>query len=76
MEGRRFLVFGCMFTPRVDPELSDAEVAERLRAVGDTDRRKFFQGTCDLLHVYVTKGEGARFLTTPSPPPAGPSPGP
>jgi hypothetical protein len=62
--GARFLVFGCMFTPRVDPDLSDAEVAERLHAVG-TDPGQYFRGTCDALHVYVTKGEGARFLTGP-----------
>lgn len=75
LEGRRYLVFGCMFTPRVDPELSDAEVGERLQAVG-SDPRRFFQGTCDALHMYVTKGEGARFLTSPPPPRADPSPGP
>ena len=76
IEGRRFLVFGCMFTPRVDAELSDREIDERLRAAIGSDPRKFFQGTCDALHVYVTKGEGAKWLTTPAPPRAGPSPGP
>jgi hypothetical protein len=65
IEGRRFLVFGCMFTPRVDPGLSDAEVDERLRAAVGTDAGRFFRGTCDTLHMYVTKGEGARFLTGP-----------
>ncbi len=66
IEGRRFLVFGCMFTPRVEPDLSDAEVAERLRAAVGNDAQPYFRGTCDALHVYVTKGEGARFLTGPT----------
>jgi len=66
VEGQRFLIFGCMFTPRVDPELSDAEVADRLRAAVGTDGGQFFRGTCDALHVYVTKGEGARLLKGPS----------
>lgn len=71
VEGRRFLVFGCMFTPRVDPDLSDDEIDARLRETVGTDARRFFQGTCDALHIYVTKGEGARFLTSsgePDPP--------
>ncbi len=62
VEGRRFLVFRCMFTPEVDPTLSDGEIAERLRSTFGTDGRAFFRGTCDRLHVYVTRGEGARVL--------------
>jgi hypothetical protein len=73
IEGARFLVFGCMFTPKVEPSLSDEEVADRLRAAVGTDGPKYFRGTCDALHVYVTKGGGARFLTGPTP--KAPSPG-
>ncbi len=62
LEGRRFLVFRCMFTPEVDPAMSDAEVAAALRATFGADGRAFFRGTCDRLHVYVTRGEGARVL--------------
>ena len=65
VEGARFLVFGCMFTPRVDPGLSDLEIMDRLRAAVGTDANRYLRGTCDALHVYVTKGEGARFLTGP-----------
>jgi len=74
IEGQRFLVFGCMFTPRVELGLDDGEVAARLDALRAIDRRRYFQGTCDALHVYVTKGEGARFLTNsgPAEPPAAP----
>lgn len=62
LEGRRFLVFRCMFTPEVDPSMKDDEVASALRASFGTDGRSFFRGTCDRLHVYVTRGEGARIL--------------
>ena len=62
IEGRRFLVFQCMFSPRIDPELSDAEIDARLRATFGADGTRYFRGTCDALHVYVTKGEGARLL--------------
>ena len=62
IEGRRFLVFKCMFSPRIDPDLTDAEIDARLRATFGTDGTPYFRGTCDALHVYVTKGEGARRL--------------
>lgn len=63
IEGRRFLVFRCLFTPEVEPTLSDGEIAERLVARFGKDGGAFFRGTCDRLHVYVTKGEGAQLLT-------------
>lgn len=65
VEGAQFLVFGCMFTPRIEPGLSDDEIADRLRAAAGTDARRFFQSTCDALHVYVTKGSGAQILKGP-----------
>ncbi|MGA9839074.1 MAG: hypothetical protein WBE40_00300 [Thermoplasmata archaeon] len=71
IEGKRFLVFRCMFTPEVEPSLTDGEVRERLAATFGTDGRGFFRGTCDRLHVYVTRGEGARVLDPaghPTPP--------
>ena len=70
IEGRRFLVFRCMFTPEVDPTLTEAEIGDRLQARFGSDGGPFFRGTCDRLHVYVTKGEGARLL---APGTAGPS---
>ena len=62
LEGRRFLVFRCMFTPEVEPGLSDGEIAERLISAFGHDGARYFRGTCDRLHVYVTRGEGARRL--------------
>jgi len=68
LEGRRFLVFRCMFTPEVEPSLTDAEIAQRLVATFGRSGTEFFRGTCDRLHVYVTKGGGARELTSPRAP--------
>jgi hypothetical protein len=63
LEGKRFLVFRCMFSPEVEPGLTDSEIAQRLDERFGGDRRGFFRETCDRLHVYVTRGEGARVLT-------------
>ncbi len=70
LEGRRFLVFACMFTPEVDPSLSEGEVDSLLRKAFSSQGSGYFRKTCDALHVYVAKGEGARVLTSPRPPPA------
>ena len=64
LEGRRFLVFECMFTPQVDPKLSEEGLREFLRTeFRPGSSRAYFRQMCDRLHVYVTKGEGARALT-------------
>jgi hypothetical protein len=62
LEGHRFLVFRCMFSPEVEPSLSDREIEERLRSRFGTKGDAYFRATCDRLHVYVTRGEGARVL--------------
>ncbi|HTW76613.1 MAG TPA: hypothetical protein VMG14_02470 [Thermoplasmata archaeon] len=62
LEGHRFLVFRCMFSPEVEPSLSEPEIEERLRTAFGRDGGAYFRGTCDRLHVYVTKGEGAKVL--------------
>ena len=69
LEGKRFLVFRCMFTPEVDPTLSDAEVAGLLRTKHEGRGATYFRGVCDRLHVYVTRGEGGRTLTGGRPEP-------
>ena len=63
IEGARFVIFPCMFSPRIEAGLSDGEIAERLARLVGPDRSAYFRGTCDVLHVYVTKGDGARVLT-------------
>lgn len=61
LEGHRFLVFRCLFSPEVEEGLTDPEIVERLRALG-LEGSAYFRGTCDRLHIYVTKGAGARVL--------------
>jgi hypothetical protein len=64
LEGRRFVVFGCMFTPAIDPNLADREIADQLaRAFRPDGAGAYFRRTCDRLHLYVTKGAGGRALT-------------
>ena len=65
LEGHRFLVFECQFTPEVELGLTDPEIEERLRTTFGDDGGAYFRKTCDTLHVYVAKGEGARILTAP-----------
>jgi len=62
LEGRRFLVFACMFTPSVDPGLSDAALAARLRHDYDEPGGAYFRRMCDRLHLEVTRGPAAREL--------------
>ena len=62
LEGHRFLVFRCMFSPEVEPTLSDLEIEERLRTTFGAKGGAYFRATCDRLHVYVTRGDGARVL--------------
>ena len=73
LEGQRFVVFGCLFTPRVDPALDDAALAEHLASAYRPDGTgAYFRRMCDRLHLYVTKGDGARGLTGGAAPPTGP----
>lgn len=73
LEGHRFLVFGCMFSPAVTSRGSDAEIAEELRRtyVGG-EGGGYFRRTCDRLHLYVTQGAGGRTLRAAEGPPADP----
>ncbi len=74
LEGHRFLVFRCLFSPEVEEGLTDDEISTRMRAFA-AEGPAYFRGTCDRLHLYVTKGAGARQLgadPTPESPPRGP----
>ena len=68
LDGHRFLVFRCMFTPQVDPRLSETELEGELRRLSAERSQGYFQGMCDRLHLYVTKGEGAQRLLNGPPP--------
>ncbi len=80
LEGKRFLVFPCTFTPEVDPRLSDEALAAHLaEAYGPgavPAPGTYFRSTCDRLHLYVTKGDGARALTADARPDDAPDAGP
>ncbi len=69
LEGERFLVFRCMFSPRVDPAQPDDRLAQELAATyAAGSGTAYFRGMCDTLHLHVTKGAGARELLAASPP--------
>lgn len=59
IDGQRFLVFGCMFTPSVDPALSDAEAQELLASEYGPQGSAYFRGICDRLHRIVTQRPGS-----------------
>jgi hypothetical protein len=63
LEGKRFVVFACMFTPDVDPNWTDEQVAAELAKAHPGGGGRYFRGMCDRLHLYVTAGEGGRRLT-------------
>ena len=65
VDGRRFLVFRCLFTPRVDPALGEDALSQHLSTTYRKGDPAYFQGMCDRLHFYVTKGPGAKELGAP-----------
>jgi hypothetical protein len=68
LEGHRYLVFQCMFTPEVDPRLSEGELVERLRTeYASGGAAGHFRRMCDRLHLYVTQGAGGRALQADRP---------
>ncbi len=62
LDGTRFVVFPCQFTWEGEPGLSEEALADRLRAEAEEGGPSYFRRTCDRLHLFVTKGEGAREL--------------
>lgn len=78
IEGRRFVVFGCMFSPEVGAAASDEELAAAILAAHPPEGGPaLFRATCDRLHLFVAKGEGARALLGAAPRPPEPAvPGP
>lgn len=66
LEGHRFLVFRCLFSPEVDPGADDETLAEQIRTKYSGPGGAYFRGMCDRLHLYVVKGEGAKILTAPA----------
>jgi hypothetical protein len=67
LEGQRFLVFRCLFTPAVDPKLTEEELARHLAQDYGPEGSGYFRAMCDRLHLYVTKGAAARALGASEP---------
>ncbi len=67
LEGQRFLVFRCLFTPAVDPKLTEEEVARHLARDYGPEGTGYFRKMCDRLHLYVTKGAAAQALGASEP---------
>ena len=55
VDGHRFLVFACMFTPEVDRALGEAELADHLARTYSGPSQPHFQSLCDRLHLVVTR---------------------
>jgi hypothetical protein len=67
LDGQRVLVFRCMFSPVVDPGLSEPELAAFLRgSFGTGEGRAYFRSMCDRLHLFVVKGDGRTPVVPPS----------
>jgi hypothetical protein len=62
LEGRLYLVFPCMFTAKFDLGSDEATITDQLASRYGGQGGPFFRRTCDLLHLYVTKGAGATVL--------------
>jgi hypothetical protein len=70
LEGHRVLVFGCMFSPTIDPAWPEEEVQSHLTRTYSGTGAAYFRNTCDRLHLFVVQGDGARELTRPRTAPA------
>jgi hypothetical protein len=63
VEGLRYIVFACMFTPQVSPSIPEEQIERHLRETYGTVGEVYFRRQCDLMHLFVTKGAGGRVLT-------------
>jgi len=68
LEGHRFLVFACMFTPQVDPAWDEPTITAHLTREFGQDGSAYFRRACDRLHLYVTRGPAAKELGAPAEP--------
>lgn len=58
MDGRLVVIFPCMFSPVLDPALSEPELQREVSRFAQ-EGTGYFQQQCDKLHYFVTKGAGA-----------------
>jgi hypothetical protein len=65
VDGRRILIFPCLFSPSVDPSLDEEALGRHLSETYRAGDATYFRGMSDRLHYFVTKGPGAHALTAP-----------
>jgi hypothetical protein len=59
-----------MFTPQVPPTVAEDQIDAHLDREFGTAGDVYFRRQCDLMHLFVTKGDGGRVLTGGAPAPA------
>jgi hypothetical protein len=69
IEGRMAIIFPCMFTPTVDPHLTEAELQLLLHDKYGAQGGEWFEHKCEELHLWVMK---ERFTHKPAPGPVAP----
>lgn len=72
MEGRRIIVFPCLFSPVVPLDLPEADLAAHLQETYGSEGRAYFQRQCDRLHYFVAAGRGQQILESETSSPAPP----
>jgi hypothetical protein len=56
LDGRRFLVFPCQFSPEIDPALDEPALARWLAETFPAAQgNAYFRGMCDRLHLRVVR---------------------
>ena len=55
VEGRRVLIFACLFSPVVDPALPDPEIPRFLKEAYASEGNAYFRRQCDRLHYFMLK---------------------
>lgn len=59
VEGIHFVVFPCMFTPAIDPTMSEAALEAHLRTEFGRQGGQYFRSMCDRLHLAVVREPSA-----------------
>jgi len=55
IEGQRFVVFPCMFTPAIDPQMPESALPDYLRTEYGRQGPQYFRSMCDRLHLAVVR---------------------
>ncbi|MGP8135326.1 MAG: hypothetical protein ACLQD8_04185 [Thermoplasmata archaeon] len=59
IEGQRFVVFPCMFTPAVDPRIPEKDLEAHLHEEYGRQGPQYFRSMCDRLHLVVVREPAA-----------------